>query len=290
MSHTSHSIATTSLLDVRLHRADATSGRWSDDFTVASSRMIVPLRGCFSVEQKHARLHCGAFSLLSLDNSAPYKMRRFASNQVVSLVFIPHFTPHVMPREANIKTSIQRLPIQRVLELRAFVGVDVNGAVAVDFNNPLAVEELFAAIGFDEQITSLDREKRVTDRASRAVLAAQEFLAENVARKLTLTEIGHAVHASPFHLARAFKAQVGITLHQTQLQLRIVEALNSIDDGEKNLSLLAHELGFSSHAHFTLVFRKLVGFPPGQHLKRRAFKPQALQRQALEQPTAANHH
>ena len=276
MSHTSDSIATTSLLDVRLHRADSTFGRWSDDFTVASARMIVPLRGCFSVEQKHARAHCGALSLLSLDNSAPYKMRRFASNQVVSLVFIPRF----MVREGNIKTSIQRLPLQRVLQLRAFAGGYVSGAVAADFNAPLAVEELFAAIGFDEQITSLRREKRVTDRASRAVFAAQEFLAENVARKLTLTEIGHAVHASPFHLARAFKAQVGVTLHQTQLQLRIAEALNSIDDGEKNLSLLAHELGFSSHAHFTGVFRKLVGFPPGQYLKRLA----------LSQRAAANHY
>lgn len=240
MSHTSDSIATTSLLDVRLHRADSTFGRWSDDFAVASARMIVPLRGCFSVEQKHARAHCGAFSLLSLDSSAPYKMRRFAGNQVVSLVFIPHFASHFIPREANIKTSIQRLPFQRVLQLRALAGGDVSGAVAVDFNNPLAVEGLFAAIGFDEEIASLGSEKRVTDRASRAVFAAQEFLAENVARKLTLAEIGHAVHASPFHLARAFKAQVGITLHQTQLQLRIVEALNSIDDGEKNLSLLAH--------------------------------------------------
>lgn len=286
MSHTSHAIATTSLLDVRLHRADSTFGRWSDDFTVASARMIVPLRGCFSIEQKHARAHCGAFSLLSLDNSAPYKMRRFASNQVVSLVFIPRF----MVREGNIKTYIQRLPFQRALQLRAFAGGDVSGAVAVDFNSPLAVEELFAAIGFDEQITSLGREKRVTDRASRAVFAAQEFLAENVARKLTLTEVGHAVHASPFHLARAFKAQVGVTLHQTQLQFRIAEALNSIDDGEKNLSLLAHELGFSSHAHFTSVFRKLVGFPPGQYLKRRVLNQQAMNQQAMKQRATANHH
>jgi AraC-like DNA-binding protein len=267
MSHTSHSIATTSLLDVRLHRAESTFGGWSDEFTVASPRMIVPLRGCFSVEQKHSRAHCGAFSLLSLDSSAPYKMRRFASNQVVSLVFIP--------REANIKTSIRRIPLQCALQLRAFASGYVSGAVAADFNSPLAVEELFASIGFDEEIANLYSEKRVTDRASRAVLAAQEFVAENVARKLTLIEIGHAVHASPFHLARAFKAQVGTTLHQTQLQLRIVEALNSIDDGEKNLSSLAHELGFSSHAHFTGVFRKLVGFPPGEYLKQRALKQQA---------------
>jgi len=239
--------------------------------------MIVPLRGCFSVEQKHARAHCGAFNVLALDNFAPYKMRCFASNQVVSLIFIP--------REANIKTSLQRLPIQHVLQLRALASADVNGAVAAGFNSLLAAEELFAAIGFDEEIASLGREKRVTERAFRAVIAAQEFLAENVARKLTLAEIGHAVHASPFRLARAFKAQVGATLHQTQLQLRIVEAFNSIDDGEKNLSLLAHELGFSSHAHFTGVFRKHVGFPPGQYLKRRALK-----RQTLKQPTAANHH
>jgi AraC family transcriptional regulator len=72
---------------------------------------------------------------------------------------------------------------------------------------------------------------------------------------------------SPFHLARAFKASVGATMYQTQLQSRILEAINCIEDGAENLSFLAHQLGFSSHAHFTKVFRQFTGIPPSKYLQ-----------------------
>jgi AraC-like DNA-binding protein len=242
-----------------MHSAPNTDGAWSDAFTVESPRMIVPLRGAFNFVQGNCRAHCAALNALTVDASAPYRMRRFASPHMVSVVFIPN--------EGNVATSVQRFSFRQSLLLRALVGGHQIDSADTRRSNQLAFEELFASLSIDEKIASTEPNRRSTSRMSRAVSAAQEFLAENAMRKLTLSEIALAAHVSPFHLARAFKASVGVTMYQTQLQLRILEAINCIEDGAKNLSSLAHQLGFSSHAHFTKVFRQFVGVAPSKYLK-----------------------
>jgi AraC-like DNA-binding protein len=242
-----------------MHSAPNTDGAWSDAFTVESPRMIVPLRGAFNFVQGNCRAHCAALSALILDASAPYRMRRSASPQVVSVVFIPN--------ESDAATSVQRFSFQQALRLRTLLYGHQIGNADSHPGKQLAFEELFASLNIDEKITSVEPKMRSTSRMSRAVFAAQEFLTENATRKLTLSEIAQAAHASPFHLARAFRANVGATMYQTQLQLRILEAINCIEDGTENLSSLAHQLGFSSHAHFTKVFRQFTAVAPSKYLQ-----------------------
>ena len=242
-----------------MHSAPNTDGAWSDAFTVESPRMIVPLRGAFNLVQGNCRAHCAALSALMLDASAPYRMRRFAGPHVISVVFVPN--------ESNVATSIQRFSFRQGLRLRALLGCHQIGSADGHCSNQLAFEELFASLNIDEKIASVEPNRRSTSRTSRAVFVAQEFLAENATRKLTLSEIALAAHVSPFHLARAFRASVGATMYQTQLQLRILEAINCIEDGAENLSSLAHQLGFSSHAHFTKIFRQFAGVAPSKYLR-----------------------
>jgi AraC-like DNA-binding protein len=47
-------------------------------------------------------------------------------------------------------------------------------------------------------------------------------------------------------------------------QVRLRTALEWIPGNENNLTELAFQLGFSSHSHFTLAFRKAFGVPPTQ--------------------------
>jgi len=46
--------------------------------------------------------------------------------------------------------------------------------------------------------------------------------------------------------------------------VRLRTALELIPGNENNLTDLAFQLGFSSHSHFTLAFRKAFGVPPTQ--------------------------
>jgi len=97
---------------------------------------------------------------------------------------------------------------------------------------------------------------------SEAVQRARLFLATRYGDKASLDDVGRAAHASPFHLARLFRRDSGLTIHQYRHRLRLRAALARIADGETNLSELALELGFSSHSHLTDVFRAAFGLSP----------------------------
>src|SRR6185437_12669462 len=77
-------------------------------------------------------------------------------------------------------------------------------------------------------------------------------------------DVAAAVGVSQFHLARVFRAETGTSLHQYLLRIRMERALTRLGEGERHLSRLALELGFSSHSHFSTVFRRHFGESPAR--------------------------
>ncbi|HKC63287.1 MAG TPA: AraC family transcriptional regulator [Pyrinomonadaceae bacterium] len=109
------------------------------------------------------------------------------------------------------------------------------------------------------------RQRPGTQRLRRDwVEAVKLFMAERPEANLSLSEIARAVHCSPFHLARLFRAAVGSTIHQYQLRLRLALALERLSDHPASLTNLALDLGFSSHSHFTAAFQRLFGTSPSK--------------------------
>ena len=51
-------------------------------------------------------------------------------------------------------------------------------------------------------------------------------------------------------------------MHAYRLDLRLRAAMERIGDASADLSRLSLELGFSSHSHFTSVFRTRFGMTP----------------------------
>ncbi|HKO53250.1 MAG TPA: AraC family transcriptional regulator [Polyangiaceae bacterium] len=99
---------------------------------------------------------------------------------------------------------------------------------------------------------------------SELVQRASLLLAGEFRENASLADVARAVHASPFHLARLFRRESGLTIHQYRHRLRLRAALLRIADGETDLSTLALELGFSSHSHLTDAFRLAFGMPPAK--------------------------
>jgi AraC-like DNA-binding protein len=111
------------------------------------------------------------------------------------------------------------------------------------------------------------------DHAGR-VEAAKSYLAGRLGERLTLDEVARAVHASPFHLARVFQRRTGVPVHRYLTRLRLRASLERLADGADDLTALALELGFSSHSHFTDVFRREFGRTPSD--VRRDSRPRTL--------------
>jgi AraC family transcriptional regulator len=99
--------------------------------------------------------------------------------------------------------------------------------------------------------------------------AAKRWVAPRVAERLTLARIAGAVDCSAFHLCRSFRQATGVTLQMYREQVRLRMALERLEDGERDLTRLALDLGYSSHSHFTAGFRRAFGQPPS--LTRRSF-------------------
>jgi len=78
----------------------------------------------------------------------------------------------------------------------------------------------------------------------------------------SLSEIGRAVHYSPYHLARLFRREAGEPIHHYLNRLRLGTALEHLADGAADLTALALDLGYSSHSHFSTAFGRHFGVSP----------------------------
>ena len=110
------------------------------------------------------------------------------------------------------------------------------------------------------------RRRREGTEADHTALAeaAKSHLAARLGERLTLDEVAQAVHASPFHFARVFQQRTGISIHRYLTLLRLRASLERLAGGEEDLTVLALDLGFSSHSHFADAFRKEFGRTPSE--------------------------
>ena len=71
--------------------------------------------------------------------------------------------------------------------------------------------------------------------------------------------LAHAIGRSYSHLSKLFSTHEGRTLEQYYIHLRIARVKALLDDGELNVSEIAHTLGYSSGHYLSAQFKKVTG-------------------------------
>ena len=79
--------------------------------------------------------------------------------------------------------------------------------------------------------------------------------------KLSVEEMAQKSFTSKYHFIRSFKAEVGLTPHQFQLQNRIRKAQRLLHQTD-TITEVALTTGFCDQSHFIKQFEKHVGLPP----------------------------
>ena len=69
---------------------------------------------------------------------------------------------------------------------------------------------------------------------------------------------------SRFHLAHAFKREVGLPPHAYQTQLRVTRAMRMLARGV-SISRAAYATGFAAQSHLHRHFLRLLGITPGRY-------------------------
>jgi AraC family transcriptional regulator len=127
------------------------------------------------------------------------------------------------------------------------------------------------------------RRRREQARSTAVTLAAQPDAG------WSLEQLSQRVHASPFHLARSFREELGEPIHQYLLRARLVRALAAVLDSDQDFTAIALALGFSTPSHFTAAFRKAYGCSPSE-LRRRGRPGQVRELRKISTALSAAAH
>lgn len=102
--------------------------------------------------------------------------------------------------------------------------------------------------------------------SSNVVYAVQKTVdAEFASKDLNIAELAERFHISSAYLGSLFAQVTGIGLTEYIREKRLNYACEQLRTGNKSISVIAQESGFSNVNYFTKVFRKNLGIPPAEY-------------------------
>jgi AraC-like DNA-binding protein len=136
--------------------------------------------------------------------------------------------------------------------------------------SPLAVESLLR-----DALTHLvlrhaqPRAPRRAGRERAAVRRARDYLEAGFAEAVSLSTLGAVAGLSPFHLARAFRAETGLPPHAYLDAVRVRRARELLDRSVA-IAEAAVAVGYADQSHLSRRFKRHLGITPGQYARARA--------------------
>ncbi|MDR3428442.1 MULTISPECIES: AraC family transcriptional regulator [Silvimonas] len=93
---------------------------------------------------------------------------------------------------------------------------------------------------------------------------ALQFLAGQRGQRITLAQLAKVAGASPWHLVRLFRSELGMTPHAWLVDQQINQARQLVRN-QQSLADVAAQVGFADQAHLQRVFKRHVAATPGQY-------------------------
>jgi AraC-like DNA-binding protein len=140
------------------------------------------------------------------------------------------------------------------------------GAVADPLDADEAIVNLLDAAV--REAYGVERGNALTTRAERQEIVenVKALIAARPAANPSLRSLASIAHCSPYQLCRVFRAETGYTITDFKHALRLRIALNALRRN-RDLTAIALDLGYASHSHFTLYFRRHFGITPSEYRK-----------------------
>lgn len=102
---------------------------------------------------------------------------------------------------------------------------------------------------------------------------ARLLVGATLTERVLLSDLAAALECSVFYLCHRFRKIYGTTIQAYRQDLRLRASLERLRGGDRNITAVALDLGFSSHSHFTAAFRRHFGVTPSSFVARLAGRP-----------------
>jgi AraC-like DNA-binding protein len=236
----------------------SSSPQWSASYEVASPRIVLPSSGNTAFRMAGQDLLLDGLTALSLPPGLPYQMKHLAGATRASIVVSAQPAAASALPDAPPACAAWSLAPRALWLLRRHWRGLARGVEGLEATQPM----LQRVLKHSPPAT------RGQGRSARAVQRAQQFMVERIsdphAPRWTLDDVADAACCSLFHLARSFRKHTGLSLHGYRQRLRLAAALQRLEEGERDLAALAHELGYSSQSHLGSAFAREIGVTPAE--------------------------
>lgn len=231
----------------------APSAQWSPDYVVASPRLVLPASGATEFRMAGQNVLLDGLTALGLPAGLLYQMKPCADAARTSIVVSAQ--PGV--GHALLASDAWALSPRAVWLLRRHWR-----AIGLGRAGESTQVLLQTVLRYAPPVAPFQ------GRSAPAVQRAQRFMvartAATDAAPWTLNDVADAACSSLFHLARSFRKHTGLSLHGYRQRLRLAAALQRLEEGERDIAALAHELGYSSQSHLGAAFVRELGVTPAQ--------------------------
>lgn len=99
------------------------------------------------------------------------------------------------------------------------------------------------------------------------IARAIQYIGRSFSEDLSLADYAAMCMMSKYHFLRTFKRVTGQTPFEYRTRIRIENAKQMLESGDLSVAEIGEKIGFSSPAHFSTVFKKLVGVSPKNYAK-----------------------
>jgi AraC family transcriptional regulator len=107
------------------------------------------------------------------------------------------------------------------------------------------------------------------ERSRRAVSPtvsdAIDYMNANIDKAISLDDVARATNRSPSHVARMFRAELGVPPHRYLIALRVEKARRLLEKTSVSIAEIAYDCGFAHQEHLTRLFRRHCDVTPAAY-------------------------
>jgi YesN/AraC family two-component response regulator len=104
------------------------------------------------------------------------------------------------------------------------------------------------------------------DKNTSITIAIKRYLKDNLKNKVTLENVGKALHFSPIYCDSIFKKETGRSIIDFLIELRIDEAKKLLNEQIFSVYDVAETVGFEDYNYFSRTFKKRTGYTPKKYI------------------------
>lgn len=103
---------------------------------------------------------------------------------------------------------------------------------------------------------SLSRQKKIHS----IIEKANNYMAENYAKEITLEDIARVVNLSPYYFSRFYKEESGVNFIDRLIAIRIEKAKQYFENTDLSLKEVSGLVGYPDPNYFSKLFKKVTGY------------------------------